>query len=246
MGNFLRGTVGEGNLLASLRIMLFVVLLLILMFGNVVYQVSRWGFVDRLIEHRARGSSIFPSPDFETPSVTILIPSYKEDLRTIRQTVVSAALQAYPDVRVVLLIDDPPNPSADADRALLDTARSIPGEVERLFEEPLRLVRESRARFQLRAIQAKTNLDLETSAFRQLTCEIADWLALEKEHQPQHDNVDRFFCELTFAERARLFSLDSEAFIQASVRQGKRAVLDGYDYFERMLSPTIQSFERKR
>jgi cellulose synthase/poly-beta-1,6-N-acetylglucosamine synthase-like glycosyltransferase len=40
------------------------------------------------------------------PSLLCLVPSYKEELRTVRQTVL-AALQEYPDRRVVLLIDDP-------------------------------------------------------------------------------------------------------------------------------------------
>jgi cellulose synthase/poly-beta-1,6-N-acetylglucosamine synthase-like glycosyltransferase len=37
------------------------------------------------------------------PKVTYLIPSYKEDIRIIKQTLLSAALQEYPNKNVVLL-----------------------------------------------------------------------------------------------------------------------------------------------
>ena len=43
------------------------------------------------------------------PTLTAIIPSYKEERRVIRQTLLSAALQEFPNIRVVLLIDDPPN-----------------------------------------------------------------------------------------------------------------------------------------
>ena len=48
--------------------------------------------------------------DTTTPTLTTIIPSYQEDERVIRNTLLSAALQEYPDKRVVLLIDDPSVP----------------------------------------------------------------------------------------------------------------------------------------
>src|SRR5262249_59092284 len=67
------------------------------------------------------------------PSVTILVPSYKEDSRVVRKTLLSAALQDYPARMVVLLIDDPPIPTTPEDRIALDEVRKIPAEVERLL-----------------------------------------------------------------------------------------------------------------
>ena len=50
---------------------------------------------------------------FDQPAapVTVLVPSYQEDERVIRTTLLSAALQEYPALRVVLLIDDPQHPT---------------------------------------------------------------------------------------------------------------------------------------
>ena len=65
------------------------------------------------------------------PTVTVIIPSYKEDERIIRTTLLSAALQEYPGLRVVLLIDDPTHPKTQKDRELLEAARALPGQIER-------------------------------------------------------------------------------------------------------------------
>jgi len=53
-------------------------------------------------------------------------------------TMLSTALQEYPDLRVVLLVDDPPNPRYAGPRKLLDSAHALPAEVERLLSEPRR------------------------------------------------------------------------------------------------------------
>src|SRR5947209_9795393 len=68
-------------------------------------------------------------------SVSILIPSYKEEPRVVRQTLLSAALQDYPHRRVVLLIDDPPDPSGEEDKRALLATRALPGEVQRLLDQ---------------------------------------------------------------------------------------------------------------
>ena len=58
------------------------------------------------------------------PTLTTIIPSYQEDERVIRTTLLSAALQEYPDKRIVLLIDDPLRAQ---DRAGPGPARVGPG-----------------------------------------------------------------------------------------------------------------------
>ena len=67
------------------------------------------------------------------PSVTVIIPSYKEDARVIRTTVLSAALQDYPRLRVVLLIDDPPTPTTRRHRSCSSRPGLCPGSVQELL-----------------------------------------------------------------------------------------------------------------
>ena len=48
----------------------------------------------------------------------------------------SAAMQQYPNKRVVLLIDDPPTPKTPEDAIALKAAQDIPGEIEALLNGP--------------------------------------------------------------------------------------------------------------
>ena len=50
--------------------------------------------------------------DTALPTMTVLVPCYREEIATVRKTLLSAALQEYPYLRIVLLLDDPPHPTA--------------------------------------------------------------------------------------------------------------------------------------
>src|SRR5690606_10984922 len=76
--------------------------------------------------------------------ITVLVPSYVEDLRVVSTTLWSAALQEFPQKRVVLLIDDPPNPADPTRRAELDATRALPGEIELELAVPANRLRAAR------------------------------------------------------------------------------------------------------
>src|SRR4051794_8506948 len=116
----------------------YVALVSLLMYGALVYLCARHGYLQRLAEHR-RGAPPGGLPTFdkdESPRVEILVPSYKEDARVVRQTLLSAALQDHPNKAVVLLIDDPPGPTARDDIAALAAVRALPDDLARLLAEP--------------------------------------------------------------------------------------------------------------
>ena len=82
------------------------------------------------------------------PSITVLVPSYREEPQVIRRTLLSAALLEYPDVRIVLLIDDPPHPApGSAAASLLAGARAMPARVEDQLEPLRRRVEADYGRF---------------------------------------------------------------------------------------------------
>ncbi len=103
------------------------------------YLITRIGFFYRISSHRrAPRAALDDFFDEHSPGLSVLVPSYQEDERVVRATLLSAALQEHPDLRVVLLIDDPPVP-ADAHAVnLLDQARSLPGRIQAQLAEPLR------------------------------------------------------------------------------------------------------------
>src|SRR5262249_23122247 len=101
------------------------------------YLVARLGFAHRARRHeRVPRSTIDSFFSERTPDLTVIVPSYREDTSVIRQTLLSAALQEYPSMNVVLLIDDPPNPDDPHNLALLESARALPGQINELLQAP--------------------------------------------------------------------------------------------------------------
>lgn len=100
--------VRAGSIRGAFEQSAFVGIVSVLIYGNLVYQFARLGYLRRLQSHqpvsRAELETVFDAP---APALAILVPSYREEIRIVRQTVLSAALQQYPNRRVVLLIDDP-------------------------------------------------------------------------------------------------------------------------------------------
>jgi cellulose synthase/poly-beta-1,6-N-acetylglucosamine synthase-like glycosyltransferase len=101
------------------------------------YLVARLGFAHRARRHeRVPRSTIDSFFGERAPGLTVIVPSYREDASVIRQTLLSAALQEYPAMNVVLLIDDPPNPDDPHHLALLESARALPGQINDLLQPP--------------------------------------------------------------------------------------------------------------
>src|SRR5262249_4338807 len=94
----------------------------VFMFGSFTYQVSRLSFFLN-VRKRTRAAreclTRFRSRKDAAPRVEIVVPSYREEPHVIWQTLMSAALVDYPNRGVVLLLDNPPNPTSRADRDLL-------------------------------------------------------------------------------------------------------------------------------
>ena len=86
---------------------IFLAIVAFLIYGGLVYQMARRGHLCRLLDHQAAGERELDRffHRHHAPAVTMLVPSYKEDPQVVRRTLLSGALQDYPDRRLVLLID---------------------------------------------------------------------------------------------------------------------------------------------
>ncbi len=102
---------GKGNYTFTLEALLYSVIVTFLTFSALMYLIARQGALIRFKNHkrvpRKQIDSYFAK---HNPLITTLIPSYAEEPSVIKKTILSAALQEYPSKRVVLLIDDNPNP----------------------------------------------------------------------------------------------------------------------------------------
>ncbi|MDY7103358.1 MAG: glycosyltransferase family 2 protein [Actinomycetota bacterium] len=116
----------------------YVTLVTLLTLSSTAYLLARHGALVRSRLHRRapRGLIDQAMRARGDRSITALVPSYREDARVIRQTLLSVALQEFPSKRVVLLIDDPPVPDSDANRRILEEAQALPGEIEALLSGP--------------------------------------------------------------------------------------------------------------
>src|SRR5207253_2087364 len=139
----------EQQHVVSAAALAYVVLITVLVAGSLTYLSARYGYARRV-------STRQPASDAEidafrmtvVPSVTILVPSYKEDPALVSKTLLSAALQDYPRRSVVLLIDDPPAPATREDGRALDEMRELADAVERRLAAVHARVRSAAAAFE--------------------------------------------------------------------------------------------------
>jgi len=131
--------------------LLYMVVVTLLTASALAYLVARLGFLYRTRMHQRTPRAVLDAFfDTSAPSVTALVPSYREETAVIRQTLLSIALQEYADLRIVLLIDDPPHPTEQHHRDLLEASRLLPAEIERSFAAPARRFSAALASFQAR------------------------------------------------------------------------------------------------
>ena len=124
----------------TIEAVVYLLLVTLLTASAVAYLLARLGHLQRVRAHRRVPRAVIDAAfDESNPTLTAIVPSYKEERRVIRQTLLSAALQEFPNLRVVLLIDDPP----DADERPREAASSprrarCPARSRALLELPRR------------------------------------------------------------------------------------------------------------
>jgi len=108
-----------------------------LTFSACMYLLARKGGLERFGRH-SRVPRLELDEHFQgsRPPLTVLVPAYGEEPALVRRTLWSAALQEYPDLRVVLLLDDDPYPSDPADADVLMRTRSIAAEISDALAGP--------------------------------------------------------------------------------------------------------------
>lgn len=228
----------------------FVGIVSILIYGNLVYQFARLGHLRRRERHqpaaRAELETVFDSP---APALTILVPSYREEIRVVRQTLLSAALQEYPNRRVVLLIDDPIRPSDSRAAAALASVRLLPTQLSSLFEKPARRFAEAMASFVERERGAPLDLQEETEQLAELHAEAAAWFEEQADQHTETGHTDRHFVELVLRGPARAHLAEAMALEEAALQDALPSAAElrrGHERLASLFRVEITSFERKR
>lgn len=121
----------EGAWLPAFGHALFLLIAALLVYGGLVYQITRFHYTRRI------QSAGYHKEAPSNTAITVLVPSYREEREVIFQTLMSAVLQEGVKKQVVLLIDNPPFPTHEADALLLAEARALPAEIAALLQ-PMR------------------------------------------------------------------------------------------------------------
>ncbi|MCY1137669.1 EAL domain-containing protein [Actinoplanes sp. Pm04-4] len=218
----------------------------------IAYLITRIGYF-----YRARGHQRAPRimlDEFiggKTPSLTVLVPSYQEDERTNRTTLLSAALQEYPGLRVTLLIDDPRAPKTRAARDMLLAARALPGQIEAELQGPFRRVSTAYAHFD-EQVRMRGGYLVVLEDMRRLAAEYrfaSDWLYDLGARQEIVDHTDIFFVEHILHPLAVELGQISGALAKGADEQVTLSVARMTQLHRRLIGifdAQVTSFERKK
>lgn len=221
-----------------------------LVWSSISYLLARQGAMSRARAHRRAPRAVLDTYfDARRPSLTVLIPSYQEQVDVIRKTVLSAALQEYPGMRIVLLVDDSPHPTSAEAAGTLRETRELADKINDLLAEPRRRFEFAKESFELGLSDEPPLRHAEMVVA--LLAEYrwaARWLRDLAGSERRQDHVDTFFVEQVLLELAADFALTADA-IGAADRAGTKVSVERIRQLYRRLVWTFDAevswFERK-
>lgn len=167
----------------------------------------------------------------------------------MRQTLFSAALMEYPGRRIVLLIDDPPEPTQEwAARALVGM-RELPNQLHAALQGPAEKFENALAEFHHRERQGQLNMQLDGLRLAALYLDAAEWLERLADSTDVEDHTDALFVERILREPARAHRQRAAQLTAASSRrQWPSDVQLGREYrrLATLFKCDLTTFERKR
>lgn len=227
----------------------YVSIMTMLLFSAFMYLLARQGALYRSRSHsRAPRAEIDAAMGEHRPSLTVLVPSYAEEPDVVRATLLSAALQEYPGMRIVLLIDDPQVPKDEHAKAILEGCRALPGEIEALLAEPLDRFRRALDSRAAAALEVRSSTPDEIRALALDFRWAANWLTDQAVTYPRINHSDDFLADEVFGGLASDFDITARALF-AALDEGAPVPTTRLEQLGRRLVWTFEasltSFERK-
>ncbi|MFI5084412.1 MAG: glycosyltransferase family 2 protein [Actinomycetales bacterium] len=227
----------------------YVVVVTFLTFSALMYLLARQGALYRFRDHQRvpRGELDRHFSDYEH-GITVLVPSYAEEPHVVRATLWSAALQEFPDLKIVLLLDDPPFPTDPAVLARLDETRALTAGIAAALAGPSARARSALEQFRRRCA-GRTDPDAELETLIGEYEAAALWLEAMAEAESVEDHVDEFFVDLVLMGLARELRLTLLAFQAAKAQRtapGTERMAELYQRLCWIFSVKTETFERKK
>ena len=228
----------------------YLLIVTFLTFSALMYLLARQGAWQRFSKHvRVPRAEIDRYFEKNQPTITVLVPSYSEEPEVVRKTLLSAALQEYPAMRVVLLVDDDPYPTEPGASARLSATRQLTKAITDLFAEP-------RAFFNFEL----QNLTYHQPSSSQLSLAVtkdlaehyawgADWLERLADKEEINDHVGEFFVEQVVGGLAQELRLVHEALMASFTDGVSLSVARVSQLYQRLtwiFNTELDVFERKK
>ncbi len=238
------------DLRLTLELVSYLLVVTFLTFSALMYLMARQGALYRFRDHRR-----VPRAELDRHFdggydrlITVLVPSYIEEPSVVRQTLWSAALQEFPNLRIVLLIDDPPHPTDPERIASLEASRALPGEIEAALREPRERFVEAAERCNARHEAGEPVTQSDVAELADHYRWAAEWLEGMAAAEPALDHTDDFFIERVLGGLASDLRL-TELALRGAVDQGGAPESDRMRQLHNRLvwifSAELTSFERK-
>ena len=232
---------------ASFEQVIFIAIVQVFIYGNFIYQFTRLGYLRRRLLHRPlspeQREAVY---ERDAPALTILVPSYKEELAVVRRTLLSAALQDYPSRRVVLLLDDPPQPSDPRERAALKAMRQLPGRLQRMFDSAAAPLERACLAFLARAGAGGWRPESEALTIAALYERAAVCLESTAQRYPVTDHADRLFLDAVLGRAAHAHRERAHRLRSLGKNLSHARIDREYRRLAVLFRVEITSFERKR
>ncbi|HEX4444175.1 MAG TPA: glycosyltransferase family 2 protein [Galbitalea sp.] len=239
-----------GNFQFTMEAISYLVIVTFLSFSALMYLVARQGALMRFKSHvRVPRAELDRHFSGSSSSITVLVPSYAEEPSVVRSTLWSAALQEYPAVRVVLLLDDPPFPGDPAKLEKLDATRALGDQINAALAEPRERFWQAAARFEF---SGEAHDDVSSMAVVELAEHYvwaANWLVDMAAREPRVDHVDDFFSDQVLCALAEEFGTTAEALFGAIAENATPPRARMNELFRRLawtFDAEVAVFERKR
>ena len=238
-----------GSIGGSIEQAVFLLIIYYFVYGNLIYLFARLGHLRRARDHKPASridlEAIFDRD--QPPSLTVLVPSYKEERNVVIQTLLSAGLMEYPSRRVVLLIDDPPNPDDEESLRQLEATRDLPAEVEAMLATPRQRFGAALARFEHSCETGHLDVAAERQRLAALYREAGTWFETIASTFEVRDHTDRMFVETILRAPAHEHFDRAHRLAAGFERKGNPAtmLLREYRRLASLFSADFSSFERK-
>jgi cellulose synthase (UDP-forming) len=221
----------------------------ILTFSSLMYLVARQGALQRFSKHtRVPRSTLDKYFSNNCPGVTVLVPSYNEETGVIRKTLLSAALQEYPNLKIVLLVDNKPNPTNPEDLVRLESARALGRDIKVFLSEPYKRFKKALNSFEKNNSKRRVSTgDIQTLAAHYKWA--SKWLESVAKKEEVDDHVDVFFTDQVLREQAHDLELVGNA-LNMSAKEGARISRNRiHQLYQRLVwifRAQVTVFERKK